>query len=259
MTSMAANPLIVLLTAQALHINISWGLWATAAIVPGVLSLIIIPYFLYKMYPPEVTHTPEAKTLAEKELLAMGTMGYGENVVACILIGALLLWSTSQITKLDATVVAMLAVSVMLMTKVLEWKDVLEEKGAWDTFIWMGSLVGLADFLSKLGFIPCMAKSVSISMEGIPWIPAFLLVVVIYVYTHYDFASMTAHVIAMFSAFATVAVAAGVPPYLAALSLAYASSICGSITHYGASAGPIYFGAGYNDQKVETRVYYFNY
>lgn len=250
MTSMASNPLIVLLAAQTLNITISWGLWATAAIVPGILSLLIIPYFLYKVYPPEVTHTPEAKTLAQKELLTMGGMGFGEKVVACVLIGALLLWSTSQFTKLDATVVAMLAVSVMLVTKVLVWQDVLEEKGAWDTFIWMGSLVGLADYLAKLGFISWLAEVVSVGMMGISWIPAFLLVVIIYVYTHYGFASMTAHVVAMYSAFVTVAVAAGVPPYLAALSLAFASSICGSLTHYGAPAGPIYFGAGYNDQKV---------
>jgi len=250
MTAMSANPMIALLAAQTLGISISWGLWAVAGIVPGILSLLIIPYFLYKACPPEVTHTPEAKTLADKELLSMGTMSLGEKIVACVFVGALLLWSTSQFTKLDATVVAMLAVSVMLMTKVLEWKDVLEEKGAWDTFIWMGSLVGMADYLSKLGFIPWVAKVVSANMVGIPWIPAFLLVVVIYVYTHYGFASMVAHVVAMYAAFIAVAVATGVPAYLAALSLAYTSSLCGSLTHYAAGPAPIYFGAGYVDQKV---------
>lgn len=250
MTSMASNPLIVLLAAQTLNITISWGLWATAAIIPGIISLMVIPYFLYKAYPPELVYIPEAKILAEQELSAMGAMSFGEKVVASVLMGALLLWSTSHFTGLDATVVAMLAVSVMLMSKVLAWKDVLEEKGAWDTFIWMGSLVGLADYLSKLGFIPWMANAVSAGMAGISWLPAFLLVVIIYVYTHYGFASMTAHVVAMYSTFVTVAVAAGTPPYLAALSLAFASSICGSLTHYGAPAGPIYFGAGYNDQRV---------
>ncbi|MBP2628743.1 MAG: anion transporter [Firmicutes bacterium] len=250
MTAMSANPMIALLAAKTLDISISWGLWITASIVPGILSLLIVPYFLYKACQPEVTHTPEAKILADKELLSMGVMSLGEKIVGCVFVGALLLWSTSQFTKLDATVVAMLAVSVMLMTKVLEWKDVLEERGAWDTFIWMGSLVGMADYLSKLGFIPWVAKVVSASMVGIPWIPAFLLVVVIYMYTHYGFASMVAHVVAMYSAFIAVAVATGVPPYLAALSLAYVSSLCGSLTHYAAGPAPIYFGAGYVDQKV---------
>ena len=51
LTSMAANPLIATLAQKALGIEISWGLWALGACVPGIVSLIIIPYFLYKVYP----------------------------------------------------------------------------------------------------------------------------------------------------------------------------------------------------------------
>jgi len=250
MTSMAANPLIALLAAQTLHIELTWGMWAAASSVPGILSLLIIPYFLYKVYPPEVTHTPEAKLLAEKELQSMGSMTFAEKVVAAVFVGALLLWGTAQYTDLNATVVAMLAVSVMLMTKVLEWKDVLEEKGAWDTFIWMGSLISLADYLSKLGFIPWVANVVSASMLGISWVPVFFLAVVIYMYAQYGFASMTAHVVSMYSALVSVAVCAGAPPYLAALALGFASSLCGSLTHYAAGSAPIYFGAGYITQST---------
>lgn len=250
MTAMSGNPVIALLAAKALDINISWGLWAAAGIIPGVLSLIIMPYYLYKFFPPEITHTSEAKSLASVELQAMGPMTFTEKVVAAVFAGALLLWGTSQYTHMDATAVALLAVSCMLVSKVLTWQDVLEEKGAWDTFIWMGSLVGLAAYLSKLGFIPWLAKAVSANMAGISWIPAFFLVVVIYVYTHYGFASMVAHIVAMYSAFVTVMVATGVPPYLAVLSLAFMSSLCGSLTHYAAGPAPIYFGAGYIDQNT---------
>lgn len=248
MTSMAGNPLIALLALQALNINITWGQWALAALVPGVVSLLIIPYFIYKVYPPELKETPEAKVLATKELEIMGAMSVGEKIVAGIFVGALVLWSTSQYTKLDATVVAMLAVSVMLVAKVLEWKDVLEEKGAWDTLIWMGALVGLADYLSKLGFIPWFSKAVSASIVGIPWLQAFIVLLVIYMYAHYGFASLTAHITAMYSAFVTVAVAAGAPAYLAALALAFMSNLCMSLTHYAAAPAPIYFGAGYISQ-----------
>jgi DASS family divalent anion:Na+ symporter len=248
MTAMAGNPLIALLAAKALNINITWGQWALAAIVPGIISLLIIPYFLYKVYPPELKETPEAKVLATKELETMGAMSIGEKIVAGIFMGALVLWSTSQYTKLDATVVAMLAVSVMMVTKVLEWKDVLEEKGAWDTLIWMGALVGLADYLSKLGFIPWFSKVISASIVGIPWIQAFLVLLIIYMYAHYGFASLTAHITAMYSAFVTVAVAAGTPVYLAALALAFMSNLCMSLTHYAAAPAPIYFGAGYISQ-----------
>ncbi|HWR38986.1 MAG TPA: anion permease [Patescibacteria group bacterium] len=248
MTAMAGNPLIALLAAKTLNIQISWGLWALAASVPGILSLIVVPWFLYIFYPPEVTRTPEAKVLASRELEAMGSMSGGEKVVAAVFVGALILWSTSQYTKLDATVVALLAVSVMMISKVLEWKDVLDEKGAWDTLIWMGALIGLADYLGKLGFIPWFAKAVSLSIAGVPWMQAFLVLLVVYMYAHYGFASLVAHITALYAAFASVAVAAGAPAYLVALALAFMSNLCMSLTHYAAGPAPIYFGAGYVDQ-----------
>lgn len=248
MTSMAGNPLIALLAAKTLNIQISWGQWALAAIVPGLISMLVVPYFLYKFYPPEVTKTPEAKALATDELIKMGPMSRGEKIVAAVFVGALLLWSTSQYTKLDATVVALMAVCVMLASAVLNWQDVLDEKGAWDTLVWMGSLVGLADYLAKLGFIPWFAKAVSASIAGVAWLPAFIILTVVYLYAHYGFASLTAHITAMYPAFIAVAVAAGAPPYLVALAIGFMSNLCMSLTHYAAGPSPIYFGAGYVDQ-----------
>lgn len=254
MTSMAGNPLIALLAAKTLNIQLSWGQWALASVVPGLISLLVVPYFLYKFYPPEIKKTPEAKALAAKELETMGPMSWGEKIVAMVFVGALILWSTSQYTKLDATVVALLAVVVMLATQVLEWKDVLDEKGAWDTLIWMGALVGLADYLSKLGFIPWFAKTMAASIVGIPWLQAFIVLTIVYLYAHYAFASLTAHITAMYPAFIAVAVAAGAPPYLVALALAFMSNLCMSLTHYAAGPSPIYFGAGYVDQNTWWRL-----
>ncbi|HWR44102.1 anion permease [Sporomusa sp.] len=254
LTSMAGNPLIALLAAKTLNIQLSWGQWALASVVPGIISLIVVPYFLYKFYPPEIKKTPEAKALAAKELEIMGPMSWGEKIVAMVFVGALILWSTSQYTKLDATVVALLAVVVMLVTQVLEWKDVLDEKGAWDTLIWMGALVGLADYLSKLGFIPWFAQTMAASIVGIPWLQAFIVLTVVYLYAHYAFASLTAHITAMYPAFIAVAVAAGAPAYLVALSLAFMSNLCMSLTHYAAGPSPIYFGAGYVDQGTWWRL-----
>jgi len=77
MTSCAPNPLMVVLAAQTLNIQLDWGSWATAAIVPGAISLALVPYILYKIYPPELKHTPEAKYIAARELVQMGPMTYG--------------------------------------------------------------------------------------------------------------------------------------------------------------------------------------
>ena len=50
-TAMAANPLAVNLAA-AEGISISWGLWAKAALVPGLVCLLTVPLILYALYPP---------------------------------------------------------------------------------------------------------------------------------------------------------------------------------------------------------------
>jgi hypothetical protein len=60
----------------------------------------------------------------------------------------------------------------------------------------------------------------------------------------------------MYIPFVTVIIAAGAPPYLAVLSLAYFSNLSASLTHYGTTPAPIYFGSGYVAQAhvVEDRI-----
>ena len=53
----------------------------------------------------------------------------------------------------------------------------------------------------------------------------------------------------MFTPFLVVVIAAGAPPLLAVLCLAYFSNLSACLTHYGTTPGPIYFGAGYVAQK----------
>jgi DASS family divalent anion:Na+ symporter len=248
MTAMAANPLVAVLAKQTLKIDISWGLWALAASVPGIVALIVMPYFLFKIYPPELKHTPEAKELATRELEKRGPMTKEEKLVLIVFISALLLWATSSFTNLNATLVAMMGVCFMLVTDVLTWKDILDDKGPWDTLMWMGGLVGMASFLNTLGFIPWFAKTVAASLTGVAWIPALGILLVVYMYSHYGFASLTAHVTAMYAAFVAVAVAAGAPVMLSALSLAFMSSLMGGLTHFSTGTAPIFFGAGYVDQ-----------
>lgn len=142
----------------------------------------------------------------------------------------------------------------MLFTKVLRWKEVISEQGAWDSMMWMGAIVGLADALNKEGFIPWFGQSVAGLLTGISWIPTLLVLFVVYLYSHYAFASLSAHATAMYAAFLAVAVGAGAPPYLAALGLAVLSNLMAGLTHYATGAAPIYFGTGFIEQKDWWRI-----
>lgn len=251
MTAMAGNPLVVELAAKTVGVDITWSSWAIAAIVPGMVSLLIMPYLLYRLFPPEIKKMPFAKKMAVEELAKMGAVSRAEKIVAIVFLGALTLWATSGITDINATTVGMLSVAVLIMTGVLSWNDVLAEKGAWDTMFWMGSLIALADALAKSGFVKYMSEAAGniILKAGISWELAFILLILIYVYSHYGFASVSAHIGAMYAAFVAVAVVVGTPPFLAAISFAVLSNIMIPLTHYSGGAVPILFGAGYVSQS----------
>lgn len=74
---------------------------------------------------------------------------------------------------------------------------------------------------------------------------ATALLILVYFYSHYFFASTTAHITAMYAAFFAAGVALGAPPMLLALALAFSSSLMMSLTHYGTGTAPIIFGSGY--------------
>ncbi|WP_373778569.1 anion permease [Glaesserella sp.] len=248
-TACAPNLLIVAFAQDVAHITISWGTWALAAIVPGLLSMLIIPFFIYKFYPPEIKDTREAQKVAKQELANMGKMSRDEWVITGVFVGALLLWSTSQYTDINATVVALLGVSVMLISGVLVWDEIIEEKGAWDGMIWMGGIVGLAGALNKVGFIPWFATTASNVMNSPNWFITLAVLFLIYMYSHYVFASLSAHVTAMYAAFLAVVISAGAPVFLAAFGLAALSNLMAGLTHYATGAAPIYYGAGYIKQQ----------
>ena len=188
--------------------------------------------------------------MAQAELEKMGAMQRREKMMVAVFIVILVLWVTAEWTKLDATLVALLGVSIMLLTGVIRWEDVLAEKGAWDALIWFGGLVMMATQLNTLGLMKWFATAAGASVAGMGWLPAMIVLILVYFYSHYGFASLTAHTSALFPPFLAVIVAAGAPPYLAALSLAFFSSLCAGTTHYGTGPAPIYFGAGYVDQKT---------
>ncbi|MGB9700962.1 MAG: anion permease [Thermodesulfobacteriota bacterium] len=250
MTSMAPNPLIAEFAKKTANISISWGMWALAAIVPGILSLIIVPFLLYKIFPPEIKATPQAAEMAHRELEKMGPMTRNEKLMLFVFLLILVLWVTGEWSNLDATVVAFVGVSIMLLTGVIKWDDVLAEKGAWDALIWFGGLVMMAGQLNTLGFMKWFATSVGGGLAGWTWLAALIVLMLVYFYSHYGFASTTAHITAMYVPFLTVAIAAKVPPYLAVLTLAFFSALNAGITHYGTGPAPIYFNAGYLDQRT---------
>ena len=81
LTAMAANPLCATLTQNAINKSIGWLDWAKAGIVPGLVSLLLVPLILYVIYPPGLKSSPDAPKLAREKLQKMGPMTANEKIM----------------------------------------------------------------------------------------------------------------------------------------------------------------------------------
>ncbi len=254
LTAAAPNPLVAELTRQGSGVEVSWTMWALAASVPGALGLALVPYIVYRLCPPAVEETRAAQSLAAERLQLMGPMKRAERAMLGVFLLVLLLWVSGEWHNVSATAVAYLGLAMLLLSRVLDWQDIVEEKGAWDALIWFGGLIMLARQLDEAGLPEAFAAASAGLVGGWPWWWALAALLVIYLYSHYAFASLVAHVTAMFPAFFAVAVGLGTPPLLAALALGFFSSLNAATTHYGTGPAPIVFGAGYLTQAQWWRV-----
>lgn len=243
-TAMAANPLAQD-AAAAQGIDISWAQWAAAAAVPGLVSLIAVPWVVSRLYPPTVRRTPEAPGQAREELRSLGGLKRAEWVMAATFVLLLVLWCLGEQLDVNATAAAFLGVAVLLVTKVLRWKDLAENTAAWSTLIFFAVLVGMADQLNALGVIDWVGNSVADSVDGLGWAAAFAILTLVYFYVHYLFASNTAQVVAMYAVFLGAAVATGAPATLAALVLGFIGNLFGGLAHYSSGPAGVIYGSGY--------------
>jgi DASS family divalent anion:Na+ symporter len=254
LTGQASNVLIAKFALDAAGYELTYGKWMLAMIVPGVVALLLVPLLIYTIYPPEVKHTPHATELANEELAKMGPMSRDEGMMLMVFVLVALLWMTPSVHHIHYAVVALLGVAVLLLTRVLDWDDLMSQRPAWDVFIWYGGLVRMAEALGETGITKRFAEVVAGWTVGWTWWAALAVLLLIYFYAHYAFASITAHATAMFTPFVVVTLGAGAPATLAVLGLAAYSNLSASLTHYGTTHAPIYFGARYVTQRDWWRI-----
>lgn len=245
LTGQASNLLGARLAGTLAGVEVSWTSWFVAALVPGLLSCAVAPWVAHACLRPSVTGTPEAAAFAARELGAMGTIGRREAIALAVFASVGALWITSAWHGLDVAAVALGGLAVLLVTGTLAWDTALAERPAWDVFVWYGGMLRLGELLNATGSTRALAEGVAGALSGVPWAGVLLAILVIYYYAHYLFASITAHLLAMFPPFVAVLIGVGVPAPLAVYSLLCLANLTAGLTHYGTTSGPILFGTGY--------------
>lgn len=249
LTGQASNVIIAGFAAKHANIDLNYSIWFISAILPALISLAVIPQMIYRFFPPEIKETPHAVEFAHNQLEKLGPLARSEKLLLAVFVAVVTLWITSRFHGIDATVIALLGIAILLITKVLSWSDITDETHAWEVFIWYGGLVMMATALGETNIPKLFAESVSSVTNGWSWPLALIVLALVYFYAHYGFASITAHVTAMFIPFLAVTVAVGAPAGLTVLVLTYFANLSAGLTHYGTTPAPVYFGTGYVKQS----------
>lgn len=251
LTGMAANPLVNTAARDVFQTELSWAQWLLGGLVPGLVSLAVLPLVLYRLAPPEATAAGAAREKARDDLAAMGGWTAKQRVMAAVLVGMLALWITTPLQtqwwgySLPTALVAVIGVTVLVVLGVESWRDITGNWAAWDALIWLGGLITMATALRDSGFTAWFAESVGQYTTGLPPVPLAVTLAVVYFFSMYAFSMLTGHIMAFAGVFFAVAAAAGAPPLLMVALIAYFSNLCGCTTNYSTGPVVIYYGLGY--------------
>jgi len=250
LTGMAANPLIAEFARNLAGVELTWGRWALAALVPGLGTFALMPWLLHQLHPPDLQETEHARSFAQARLASLGSLTRREGLLVAIMCAVILGWITSPVHGLANVAVALAGVATILVMGVVTWEDFLADTKAWDALIWFAPLLMMAEQLAEQGVVRIISAAMFAHLHGWPWAVALAALALAYFYSHYAFASMTAHVSALYPSFLAAALATGVPAALAVWPLAFLSNLNAGLTHYGTGSAPVYFGPGYVSQRT---------
>ncbi len=253
LTATSGNPIAVSL-AEPYGVTINFGSWLLAASVPVLTMILLLPLVLYKAYPPGGDRTTDAPAAARESLRKLGGLSRDEKVVAVIFTLMVSGWILAAPLKLNVTAVAFAGLGALLVSGVLTPKDISLQGDTLVTFLWLAVLFALSGQLNELGFMAYVGAHLTSLLGGIDWRVTYVVLLVLYVALHYGFVSQTAQILALFDVFLGVGVQAGVPPYLMAFALLFASSYYSSITPQGGSQNVIFVGSNYLTQPELYRL-----
>ena len=249
LTAMAPNLLAVEIVKKTAKLDISWMDWLTAFAPVGVILLVSLPLLVYVLYPPTIKEGSEVPAWADEELRTMGGLSRREIILAVLVLLALAMWIFGG-DFVNTTTAALIVVSLMVLTRIVSWDDILSNKQAWSTLVWFATLIALADGLNRTGFVTWFAQSVSAHMGGFSPTIAMVVLVCVYFFSHYLFASITAHTTAMLPVMLAVGGAIpGMPMQALAQMLVLSGGIMSVLTPYAGGPNPVYYGSGYLPTK----------
>lgn len=250
LTALAPNLLAVDLIAKNSGHTITWMEWAKVMIPLMIPLFLLTPWLTYVIYPPTQKRSPEAPAWAAEELKKLGSITFKEYLMATLATVALIFWIFGKEFGVDATTTAICIVSIMVLSGVITWDDLLSDKAAFNVFIWFSTLVAMADGLKKVGILDYIGKNSQVMLSDLSATSLIISLIILFFLLHYFFASVTAHVTALVPLFMVIASTLLPAEQIIPFTIIFAGTlgVMGIITPYGTGPSPIWYGAGYISQ-----------
>ena len=256
LTALAPNAAALSIAKKTVGVDVSWSQWFVGFAPLGVLLILLVPLLSYVVCRPEVKESPEIVTWASGELKSMGPMSRNEWIMAALVVLAMFLWITGSnptiklpglgANYINATMVVLVIISLLLVTGVIEFADIVAEKAAWEVFFYFTSLLTLASGLNDIGFIKWVAEGFAKPLAAVSPTVAMILLVTLFFWIHYFFSSITSHAAAVLPVVLAVGTGiAGVPMPTLTLLCVYSLGLMGVISPYATGPAPMYYGSGF--------------
>jgi L-tartrate/succinate antiporter len=172
-----------------------------------------------------------------------------EVLMGFLVVMAVVLWILAP-RWINPTTVVLLTICLMVLTRVVEWADIIGNTRGWETFLFFGTLPTLAEGLERLKVVEWVAGLVASLLTGYQPLVIMIALVVFFFLVHYLFASLTAHVVAVLpTVLATGLAFPGVPVRTLTLLLAYSIGLMGVISPYATGPAAVYYASGFIPRK----------
>jgi anion transporter len=255
-TALAPNAAALSIAKKTVGVEVSWSQWFVGMAPLGLLLILLVPLLSYVVCRPEVKESPEVPKWASTELATMGPMSRNEWIMAALVVVAMFLWITGSnpdiklplvgANYINATMVVFVVISLMLVTGVIDFADIVTEKSAWEVFFYFTSLLTLASGLNEIGFIKWLADGVAKPLASMSPTMAMILLVTLFFWIHYFFSSITSHTAAVLPVVLAVGTSMpGMSVSTLTLLCVYSLGLMGVISPYATGPAPIYFSSGY--------------
>ena len=245
LTALAPNLFAVELARKAAGIDLTWTDWLIGFLPIGAPLFLLLPWLVYKIYPPQIRSSVEVPRWAAQELAGLGAITLNEIIMAALVVAALTLWIVGG-SVIDPAMVALGAISLMVVLSLVSWDDIVGNRTGWNVLVSFATMLAMAEGLAKTGVIDWIGRTVSGVLSGHAPLLVMTLLVVLFFVVHYMFASLTAHATALLPVMLATGIAVpGVPARTFAMLLVFSLGVMGVLTPYATGPAPVYFGSGY--------------